>query len=365
MNINNHYKLNKNKVAVGMSGGVDSTAAAYILKQRGYEVIGITMQVCDGDCNNYIDDAKKIANEIGIEHYVVNLKEIFKEKVIDYFIADYMVGRTPNPCIACNRYIKFDALIQTAHSYGAYYIATGHYSGVEYDENNDRYLVKCAKDISKDQTYMFWTLRQEQLRYILTPLSNIGSKNIVRDIACKFDINANDKSDSQEICFIPDNDHVRYLIKNINTSIPEGNFVDVNGNILGKHKGIINYTIGQRKGLGITFGKPMYVIDIRYKTNEIVLGENERVFAKELIANDINFILFDKLDNEIRAYAKIRSHAKLASCVIKPIDDISIKVIFDKPQRAITAGQSVVFYLENDFGDMYMIGGAVINFDIS
>ncbi len=360
--------LDKNKVAVGMSGGVDSTATAWILQQQGYEVIGITMKVFDdsqyqslnkeiGCCSqSAVEDARRMADKLGIEHYVVNFEKIFKEKVIDYFVDDYTMGRTPNPCIACNRYVKFDALLDIAHEHGAYYIATGHYSSVVYDENKDRYLVRCAKAKSKDQTYMFWTLKQRQLQHILTPLSDFENKDEVRKIAAKLDVKAKGKQESQEICFIPDNDHIGYLTQHIKTNVSEGNFVDVDGNILGRHKGIIHYTIGQRKGLGITFGKPMYVVQIKPETDEIVLGENDKVFADGLIGEEANFISFDKLTDRMHAYAKIRSHAKEAKCIIEPIENNMLRVLFDEPQRAITSGQSVVFY-----NDGYMIGGAIIH----
>ncbi len=351
--------LDKNKVAVGMSGGVDSTVAAYILKQRGYDVIGITMNLFDdeGCCSalKVVEDAKRIAHKMGIPHYVVDLKDEFKQKVMDYFVDEYISGKTPNPCIACNRYIKFDAFINIAHKYGAYYVATGHYSGVEYNDKTSRYLVRTAREKNKDQTYMFWSLKQYQLKYILTPLSEISSKDEVRKIAVAFDILSNDKKESQEICFIPDNDHVKYLTNNIKSTIPTGHFIDIDGNIVGEHKGIINYTIGQRKGLGVSFGKPMYVIKIIPDTNEIVLGDNKSVFSDGLIGEDINFISFEKLTDTLRVKAKIRSHAKEADCSIQMIENDRIKVVFDCPQRAITAGQSVVFYK-----DEYMIGGANI-----
>ncbi len=245
--------------------------------------------------------------------------------------------------------------LKKAHDLGAYYVATGHYSQVEFDKDLKRYVVRLSKEDRKDQTYTFWSLNQDQLQHILTPLGGMESKSEVRAIAEKFDVNAAGKSDSQEICFIPDDDYARYVRENMGAPIRPGNFVDTSGNVLGKHKGIIYYTIGQRKGLGITFGKPMYVVEIRSLTNEVVLGTNKEVFSEGLIASEANFIPFETLSDKIDAYAKIRYSAKPAKCTIEKLGDNQIKVMFDDMQRAITPGQAVVFY-----SDDMLMGGATI-----
>lgn len=359
--------LDKKKVVVGMSGGVDSTVAAYRLKELGYDVIGIHMKVWDdgdadfaeregGCCSlSAVEDARRVCEKLDIPFYVVNFKSVFKERVIDYFLDEYRNGRTPNPCIACNKYVKFDALIKKAHDLGAYYVATGHYSKVSYDESLGRYVVKLSEEDKKDQTYTFWSLSQDQLKHILTPLGDMKSKAEVREIAMRFDVNAAGKSDSQEICFIPDDDYAKYVRENIGAPVRPGNFVDTEGNVLGRHNGIIYYTIGQRKGLGITFGQPMYVVEIRSLTNEVVLGTNDRVFAQGLYASGANFIPFESLEGPVEAYAKVRYSARPAKCVIEPAEDGLIKVMFEDMQRAVTPGQAVVFY-----SDSMLLGGATI-----
>ncbi|WP_338537351.1 tRNA 2-thiouridine(34) synthase MnmA [Helicovermis profundi] len=361
--------LDKKKVVVGMSGGVDSTVAAYKLKELGYEVIGINMKLWkeekfedeqfenDGGCCSLssVNDARRVCSKLDIPFYVVNFKEIFKKKVVDYFVDDYQNGRTPNPCIACNKFIKFDALLRKAHELGAYYVATGHYAKIEYDNNINRYLVKKSNEDKKDQTYAIYNLTQEQLKHTLMPLGDFNSKDDVRKIANSFDFSMSKKKDSQEICFVPDDDYSGFVERYIDKKFTKGNFIDLKGKILGKHNGIINYTIGQRKGLGITFGKPTYVIDINSKTNEITLGDNEGVFKKNLIANEFNSIYYDKIEGELEVYAKIRYSAKLTKCIISVIEEDKIKVTFMSPVRAITPGQAVVFYKGE-----YMIGGATI-----
>jgi len=359
--------LDKKKVVVGMSGGVDSTVAAYKLKEMGYDVIGIHMKVWDdsdadfvekegGCCSlSAVEDARRVCEKIDIPFYVVNFKEVFKEKVIGYFLDEYKQGRTPNPCIACNKYVKFDALIKKAHDLGAYYVATGHYSKVEYDEELERYVVRLSEEDKKDQTYTFWSLDQNQLKHILTPLGDMKSKTEVRAIAERFDVNAAGKSDSQEICFIPDDDYARYVRENMGAPVRPGNFVDTEGRVLGQHKGIIYYTIGQRKGLGVTFGQPMYVVEIRALTNEVVLGINKKVFSQGLYASNPNFIPFEKLEGKIDAYAKVRYSAKASKCTIEPYENGQVKVMFEDMQRAVTPGQAVVFYDEE-----MLLGGATI-----
>lgn len=351
-----------------MSGGVDSTVAAYQLKKMGYDVIGVNMRlwqddfleeahfVSDGGCCSLssVEDARRVCEQIGIPFYALDFKNVFKETVVDYFIDAYKNGETPNPCIACNKYVKFEALLEKAHQLGAYYVATGHYAKIYYDASLDRMVVEKASAIEKDQTYAIYNLTQAQLRHILMPLSSFSSKEEVREIAAKFDVQMSQKSDSQEICFVPDQDYVGFLKRNGDFSITEGDFLDTEGHKIGTHQGIVNYTIGQRKGLGITFGKPMYVVDIDPDFNRVVLGENESVFKRELWADDVNFILMDGLTGPYQCEAKIRYSAKPAACTIEMIGDL-VHVIFDEPQRAITPGQAVVFY-KNQF----LVGGGTI-----
>lgn len=352
------------KVVVGMSGGVDSSVAAYLLKEQGYEVIGVTMQVWQEDkyydnmesgcCSlSAVEDARMVAYHLDIPHYVMNFKDIFKKKVIDYFVEEYMKGNTPNPCIACNKYIKFDELLKRAMELGADYVATGHYAIVE--KINDRYVLRRSKDYNKDQTYVLYNLTQFQLAHTLMPCG-LYKKEEIREIAKKIGLMIHSKKDSEEICFIPDNDHGAYIKRIMKGSVKEGNFVDKNGNILGKHKGIVYYTIGQRKGLGISFGVPMYVVDIIPHTNEIVLGNEEDIFKTDLIAKKVNFFPFENLLLPMKVEAKIRYSSKLAEAVISPIDKEKLKVRFSDKQRAITKGQSVVFYKNN-----ILIGGGIID----
>lgn len=359
--------LDKNKVVIGMSGGVDSAVAAYQLKEMGYEVIGITMKLWEEDEDNYaedyggccslssIEDARLVCEKIGIPFYVVNYKDRFIETVVDNFIDEYINGRTPSPCIRCNKYIKFDELLKTAHSLGAYYVATGHYGKVGFNEELQKYTIEISKEKRKDQTYMMYSLSQDQIKHILMPLGDFENKEEVRAIAEEQDLIVARKSDSQEICFVIDDDYAKFVSEHTTKKIKKGNFVDINGKILGQHQGIIHYTIGQRKGLGITFGKPMYVIKINKNTNEVVLGNNDEVFKKELIAKEVNFIIFDKLKDGYKCQAKVRYSSNTSECKLYQYQNGRVKVVFDEKQRAITPGQAVVFYSGN-----LLIGGGII-----
>ncbi|MGN1317446.1 MAG: tRNA 2-thiouridine(34) synthase MnmA [Lachnospirales bacterium] len=346
------------KVVVGMSGGVDSSVAAYLLKEQGYEVIGVTMDVyggedLEGNCCGFTasQDARKVAYKLGIPHYVLNFKDIFKEKVIDYFIEEYLSGCTPNPCIACNRYVKWEALLQKSLALGADFIATGHYATVIKHPVTGRYTLKMAGN--KDQTYALYNLTQFQLSHTLMP-DGIYEKSEIREIAKKIGLNVADKPDSQDICFVPDGDYGKFIAENSDKTSPIGNFVDINGNILGQHKGISNYTIGQRKGLGIALGVPAYVTEIRKDTNEVVIGSNEALFKTRVLIKDYNPMAFEDIEGEMRVQGKLRYNQTKADCIIKKSGDF-VEAIFDTPQRAVTPGQAAVFY----DGD-YVVGGGTI-----
>ncbi|MEE1013254.1 MAG: tRNA 2-thiouridine(34) synthase MnmA [Clostridia bacterium] len=347
------------RVVIGMSGGVDSSVAAAVLKEQGYQVIGVTMHLWDGEDSELAtmaEDARVVADHLGIEHHVLDLRKEFSRDVIDYFSQEYINGRTPNPCIVCNRFLKFDAMLQAAKALGADKLATGHYAKVEFDQASGRYLLRRGAASAKDQTYVLYGLTQEQLSHILMPLGAFADKDAVRAKAAELRLPTANKPDSMEICFIPDKDYAAFLERRMGTLPPTGDFVDVEGNVLGQHKGIVHYTVGQRKGLGIAFGKPMFVLRIDPDTNQVVLGEKGTEFASSLYAANPNFIPFETLTAPLRAHIKVRYSAKPAPGTVTPVGD-GLRVDFDTPQRAITPGQAVVFY-EPD-GDL-VLGGATI-----
>ncbi len=339
------------KVAIGLSGGVDSAAAAYLLLQQGYDVTGIILRLKPGSAaDSDISDAQRIADKLGIELKTPDRRETFSQKVISPFIEEYLSGRTPNPCVECNREIKFGVMLDYALEIGCDCIATGHYARIE--ENGGRFLLKRSLS-PKDQSYFLFRLTQEQLSKTVFPLEGL-SKDEIREIARKAELPVAEKGDSQEICFVPNDDYISFLgSKNI--SSPEGNFVDRNGNILGTHSGIINYTVGQRKGLG-AFGKPMFVNRINAEENTVVIGENGTQYCRGLIADRLNFIAFDSLTEPMRADVKIRFRAKEQPALITPLDGGRISVVFDEPQRSVTPGQSAVIYL----GETVIGGGRII-----
>lgn len=341
------------RVVMAMSGGVDSSVGAYLLKKQGYDVIGVTMQIwqdekkCDiedkgGCCGlSAVEDARKVCADLDIPFYVFNFKEIFKDKVIKYFIDEYYVGRTPNPCIACNRHVKWEALLARALFMEAQYIATGHYAKIT-EIKSGRYALQMDFNNPKDQTYALYGLTQFQLKHTLMPLSGI-EKDEVRSIAKEIGLKVFNKPDSQEICFISDNNYGGFIEGEGDREILPGNFINTEGDIIGRHKGIVHYTVGQRKGLGIAFGKPMFVKEINYLTNDIVLSGNDQLFAEGLIASDINYMAMESIEKPIEAYAKIRySHKPVLSEITAHGENIACK--FKEPQRAVTPGQAAVFY---------------------
>lgn len=345
------------KVLVGMSGGVDSSVTALLLKQRGYEVIGVTMKLLNSDVykENTVRDAEAVCKKIGVEYHVVDFCDIFKKNVVDYFVNEYIAGRTPNPCNMCNRYLKFGALLDVAKSeFGCEYIATGHYANVGFNEKTGRYFLQKSKTDKKDQTYALYKLTQEQLSHVIMPLGEFEKSEIRKIAEDNGLVNAN-RQDSQEICFVEDDDYVRFIEENYGYVSKKGNFVDLSGNVLGEHKGIIHYTIGQRKGLEIAFQKRMYVVDIDVDKNEVVLGDNEDLFRDSLICEDVNFMAISEIVEPISACVKIRYSAKPERAILIPVGNEKIKVVFDEPQRAITPGQSAVFY----DGDVVLGGGVI------
>lgn len=351
-------------VVVAMSGGVDSSVAAALLKEQGYQVVGVTMQVWPEDQNRLVeggccgqtavDDARRVADLLGIPFYVMNFRDLFEEKVIDNFIGEYRRGRTPNPCIACNRWIKFSGLLQKARALGADFVATGHYAQIRKDDRTGRYLVYRAKDRRKDQTYVLYSFTQEQLAHTLLPLGGFTKKE-VRRLAEALKLPVAEKAESQEICFIPDNDYRRFLCERTGQEFSPGPFLSTRGEILGTHRGIPYYTIGQRRGLGIAAGRPLYVVDIDRKRNAVILGEEQELYRSGLLAAETNFIPFDRLAGPLRAEVKIRYAATPAPAVIIPRSGDQVEVRFDRPQRAITPGQSAVFYQDD-----LLVGGGII-----
>ena len=354
------------KVVVGMSGGVDSSVAAFLLKEQGYEVIGVTMQIWqeeddqtveeNGGCCGLsaVEDARRVAGTLGIPYYVMNFRREFKEHVIDYFVQEYLNGRTPNPCIACNRFVKWEALLDRSLKIGADYIATGHYARVE-QLPNGRFAIRNSVTAAKDQTYALYNLTQEQLSRTLMPVGD-HTKEEIREIAERIGLPVAQKKDSMEICFIPDHDYAAFIEKTAKQVPPEGNFVDQDGTILGRHRGITHYTVGQRKGLNLSMGRPVFVTEIRPETNEVVIGDERQVFSDSLVCSNVNWMAVDGLHGEeMEAVVKIRYSHKGAPCRLRELSDGRVECRFETPQRAVTPGQAAVFYQED-----HVVGGGTI-----
>ncbi|CUS99721.1 tRNA 2-thiouridine(34) synthase MnmA [Candidatus Chrysopegis kryptomonas] len=354
-------------VVVAMSGGVDSSVAAAILKEQGYNLIGITIKTYNyediGVQNEHsccslegINDARMVATKLGFPHYVVDLTKEFHREVIDYFIKDYLAGRTPNPCVICNRKIKWEALIKKALSLGADYIATGHYARIKFDETKGRYILMRGVDSSKDQSYALWGLTQESLSRTIFPLGEL-TKQEVRELARKYGLKIANKPESFEICFVPDNDYTKFLEKNVDglAEKVKGGDIVMDGKVIGKHRGYPFYTIGQRKGLGVALGYPVYVIGIDPVANVVEVGTEDKLYHNALIAGNVNLISVDKIEDGMKVLAKIRYSDEGTLAMLKNYGDDKILVEFEKPKRAITPGQSVVFY----DGDV-VVGGGII-----
>ena len=341
------------KVLLGMSGGVDSSAAALLITQQGYDVTGLTLKLCKEDKEQDLTDAKAVCEKIGIKHITLDLKKEFYEKVISAFIKDYKNGLTPNPCLECNKYIKFGIMLDFALKNGFQKIATGHYARVE--REGDRFILKKATDISKDQSYVLYSLTQHQLSHLLLPLGGL-SKAQIREKAEKSGLVNATRPARQDICFVPDGDYASFIEKTDGFVSQKGDYVDINGTFLGKHEGVINYTIGQRKGLGIALGKPQFVIDKNAQTNTVILGDEEHLIKTEVLVKDVNFIPFERLEKEMNVKAKLRYRHKESPCVISPLENGKVKIVFSDPQRAPSAGQAAVFY----DGDTVVGGGKLI-----
>ena len=346
--------MENKKVLLGMSGGEDSSVSALLLKKQGYEVIGTTLEMFEEN-ENISEDAKSVCDALGMRHYTYDCKEQFKSNVIDDFIKCYACSKTPNPCIECNKFMKFGIMYEKAKELGCNYIATGHYARTEYSEKYGRWVLKKSNAGRKDQSYVLWNIPKEVLEHILFPLADFESKEEIRKIANENDLNVANKPDSEDICFIPDGDYKKFLEKNSNIKPKIGNIVNSKGEVLGKHTGLYNYTIGQRKGLGVSYKVPLFVIGFNKDKNEVIVGEEEELYSKEILVTDINLLLIDEIKEWIEVEVKTRYSAKSAKAKIIQRKN-NIKVIFDETQRAITPGQSAVFYI----GDIVLGGGKIV-----
>ena len=352
----------KKRVLVGMSGGVDSSVAAFLLKEAGYEVVGATFvlwseETTESKCCSVddVNDARYVCSQIGIEHHVFNFKDLFRSKVVDTFAEEYAQGRTPNPCILCNRYIKFEAFARKAKELDFDYIATGHYAKTGYNESTNRWELKKSDFIDKDQSYVLYHMSQDQLGTFLLPLAQY-TKTEIRQIAEDNGLVVARKPDSQDICFVPDGNYSKFLKEYTGKDPMGGNFISTSGEVFGKHKGINCYTIGQRRGLGIALGTPMFVKEIDGKTGDVVLVEDEKeLYTTEVFAYDLNWVAVGDITEPVHLQAKLRYSHRPCDALIEKIGNDRIKVTFDAPQRAATKGQAMVVYNE----DAIVVGGTI------
>ena len=346
------------KVLLGMSGGVDSSVSALLLKQAGYEVYGVTMKLWkESSCCDYssILDAVKVCNQIGINHYTLDYEKLFVDKVVDDFIKCYGECKTPNPCIECNKYLKFGEMYKKAKELGMDYIATGHYAKTEYSDKYNRYILKKAKNLKKDQSYVLYSIPKEILDKVIFPLGDFDTKDQIREIASKNKLVTATKHDSEDICFIPKGNYKEFIEKNSDIKPVEGNIVNLNGEILGKHTGLYKYTVGQRKGLGISYSEPLFVIGFNKSKNELIVGTEKEIYKKEIFVKDLNWLLFDTIPESLTVNVKTRYSSNEAEAEILKIDDDSVKVVFKDPQARVTPGQSAVFYIDD-----IVVGGGKI-----
>ena len=346
-------------IAVAMSGGVDSSLTAAMLLKQGYKVFGITLWLwVSGTPYDEVPlaviDAKKMCDFLGIEHHVIDARDVFYENVVDYFVKEYAYGRTPNPCVFCNKNIKFDLMLNRALELGATHMVTGHYAQVNYNEDTGLYELHKGVDPTKDQSYVMYNMNQRILSHLMFPLGG-QCKTETRKLAAEYDLPVAKKPDSVDICFLPHGNYQKLVVEEMKTKPKSGNIVTEDGEILGKHTGLFNYTIGQRKGLGIAYKHPLYVIGFNGERNEVIVGPNERLFTNRMICKFYNF-LDDTIHKELKAEGKIRYAANPSPCTARILDDDTMEVIFDEPQRAITPGQSVAFY-----NGTQLLGGAVID----
>jgi tRNA-specific 2-thiouridylase len=351
--------MQNKKVLLGMSGGVDSSVSALLLKEEGYDVIGTTLELFAGSscCNieTYID-AKNVCNSIGIPHFTYNCKEQFKNHVINDFINCYSNCKTPNPCIECNKYMKFGYMWDKAKELGCNYIATGHYAKTEYSEKYNRWVLKKSKAGRKDQSYVLWNIPKELIEHVLFPLADFEDKEQIREIARENKLKVANKPDSEDICFVPDGNYKKFLENNSDIKPKKGNIVTTKGEILGKHNGLYNYTIGQRKGLGISYKEPLFVVGFNKEKNEVIVGVKDEIYKKEMYVTDINLLLFDEIKEKMKVNVKTRYSSKEETATIQMIDNNTMKVEFENPVARITPGQSAVFYLD----DIVVGGGKII-----